>query len=282
MLTSLKAITYTGILSLALLSCDAAFQGDGQFGSKNGRFSGGQQGAVPADGADSTNPNGTDGNPYGPGVDGDGNGIGTNTGIGDGSGGSINTGTGIDTADYQPATLTVLRRDLSHNNDDDHRDVQIGYKVVGSARTEIGAIPPGMTQTMQIPRACPENGTVEVDISFITNDGRTHNANKNTSVGGPIGHRMAENRILVGFEKDAVNNSGQRAYHNNDDLVVEIYCPGVKRLSAPNLCFDTRILTYPTKECSRQSGQLICHVSDLVNDKHTYSGDDLGRMCNGS
>ncbi len=267
-----KAIIYLGIGPLALLSCDAAFQGEGQFGSKNRRFAGGQQGKTPND----TNPNGTDGNPYDP------NGGPSTPGDGTTPGGSIDVGTGIDTANYQPATLTVLRRDKSGNSDHDHRDIQIGYRVIGSARTELGTIPSNMNESIQVPRACPENGTVNVDISFITNDGRTHIATRNTTVGGPIGHRLAHNKILIGFEKESVNNYEETAYHNNDDLVIEIHCPAVKQLSAPNLCFDTRIIMYSSETCSSQSGKRICHISDLVNDKHTYKKDELGRQCNGS
>jgi hypothetical protein len=121
---------------------------------------------------------------------------------------------------------------------------------------------------MELKGVCVGRGETTLEIGF-SYDGAKVVPSKNTGAGGPIGHRLNDHSILVGFEKEGVNNYSETAYHNNDDLVVLFACPSGTKLSIKDLCIDTRIPgTTPAN-------------SDLVTDDITYSGDDLGRTCDG-
>lgn len=168
---------------------------------------------------------------------------------------------------FNPLTIQIMRRD-SGSGHHGHGDVAINYEVEGRAQIK-GNSTQGKGGTKELGDACLQGGPTSLVISF-SYGGTTVRPHTNTYSGGPIGHRLSEHAILVGFEKEAVNNGGQTAYHNNDDLVVLLACPEGSQLSVKDLCIDTRI-----------PGTTAAN-SDLTTDKITYSGDSLGRECKGT
>lgn len=174
----------------------------------------------------------------------------------------------------KPMTVKVMRRDKDFGPEHDHTNVNTKFNLVGYERIKsstLGAEGSPPSQWL----ACVEGGSSQIEVSFEY-DGIEVKPSKETSRGGPIGQRLNDRTILVGFEKKGVNSFSETAYHNNDDLVVLFQCPEGTKLSIKDLCIDNRI-----PQSSKPEN------SDLVTDKLSLSGDDMpnghapGRRCDG-
>lgn len=273
---NLKLTTALIFALMFTFSCDNEFTGGGD-GGIGKRFSG-AGGDGKGDGNTPDVGEGGDGIGTGNGNNGGlDNGAGNNGGIDDGEGGNLpggglDGGGGVDTRNYSPMTVEVLRRDRSIFDDHDHSHVTLAYQVIGGKRVESGVIGES-GDTFTIPRGCPPSGSVNAVIQFQTENGARVSPNKNNTVGGPIGYRLGPSQLLVGYENEAVNNPRETAYHNNDDLVLRFTCGTGAQLIINNLCIDQRI---------------PANGMDLVNDDITYDNDEPprghgapARLCNG-
>ena len=169
----------------------------------------------------------------------------------------------------KPMTVKVMRRDTGGGAKYDHSDVNTKFNLVGYER--IKSSTQGSEGSSSQWSACLEGGSTQIEVSFVYG-GIEVKPTKSKYSGGPIGHRLSENAILVGFEKEAHNDGGQTAYHNNDDLVILFECPRGFKLSIKDLCIDDRI---PGTTATN---------SDLVTDEKFLSGDSMpgggpGRLC---
>jgi hypothetical protein len=167
---------------------------------------------------------------------------------------------------HMPLNTKIMRRDKG-SGDHGHDNVSVSFRVEGREDVK-GSSLQKKGQSMELKGVCVVGGETMLEIGFSYGGAKVV-PSKNTGAGGPIGHRLNDHAILVGFEKEGVNNGSETAYHNNDDLVVLFACPSGTKLSIKDLCIDTRIPgTTPAN-------------SDLVTDDITYSGDELGRSCDG-
>jgi hypothetical protein len=261
------------IAAAAQLSCSSDFMSGGSGSGGTKKFSGGDDNP----GTDNANPSNPNNGKFGTGT--------TTTIDGTNAGGNgVNQSGGVDTRLYKPVIVTVHRRECSTSNNegsncdggsDDQSDVAIEYQVIGANKTEKGTIP-GEARSFEIPRACPDNGTVNIELTFVVGSSGRYKPNKQL-VGGPIGFRRDDKTIWVGFEKDEVGGRGN--YHNNDDMVLEFKCENSKRLNIPAMCFDQNI---PNRPGTRAGKSFSGPGSDLITDVGTYRDSEFQRVCNGS
>lgn len=244
----MKFLFYIAIC-LVFASCDAAFSGGGFSGGGGGSNQLGDQ----APGPDQTNPNPTpDQQP-------------PTTDIGD-----LVPGSGGDRLDFQDMTAIGKRLDGGLFSDNDHSNVQIRFYV--NASTNAGTTSyqswPETKKSVTLEKACPPAGattTLYVEILDTRLQPSPVKPSKRTNAGGPIGYQIDDQNVLMGYEREGVNNFEQISYHNNDDAVIQFSCPqGSGKIVIENLCLDQRI---------------PANGSDLHSDNETHFDDSFGRMC---
>lgn len=169
--------------------------------------------------------------------------------------GPTDTWTGTDTetlidgdvfrdAVFWDAQLTVVRADGAANNEYNHKDIEIELKA-GNTKTTGRVAAGSKDHVTTLTGVCTSGSPVQFEFA-VYHQGTKISPNKSAGRGGIIAYREAPDSVLIGYEKSAVGNVTELAWHQNDDWIARISCDPAEngapvQIKLKNTCFDQRI-----------------------------------------